>query len=164
MTNLFTLILELQFVETANGLYHGHLDNQQKQHGTGIFLWDSGELYYGTCSYLLPNNIAHQQSCLGSWQNGMLEGHGVLYFALGGYLCGSFSKNKVHGQAALHFPNKDFLVGRWENGLLNGKIVRYFAHNDAWVLCEYREGVLNGKIKAGKGQPPFGNDNSDNNS
>lgn len=94
--------------------------------------------------------------CVGSWRNDAMEGHGVFYFALGGYLFGMFSNNKIDGQGALHFPNKDFLMGRWEKGLLNGTVVRYFAYNDTWVLCEYRQGSLFRKIKDGKGQPPFG--------
>ena len=85
-----------------------------------------------------------------------MDGQGVFYFALGGYLFGTFSNGKIHGQAALLFPNKDFLLGGWQDGLLNGAIVRYFAHNDTWILCEYRQGELNRKIKEGRGQPPFG--------
>ena len=39
-----TTILQLQ--EHANGSYHGLVQNTQK-HGTGIYIFDSGDIYLG---------------------------------------------------------------------------------------------------------------------
>ena len=34
-------------MENQNGIYQGQLSSAQKKEGRGVYLWDSGELYYG---------------------------------------------------------------------------------------------------------------------
>ena len=76
-----------------------------------------------------------------------MEGEGIHYFSLGGYVYGTFIENKVHGYSVLCFPNGDYIAGFWNYGTLHGKAIRYFANPDIWCFNEYENGVHKKKVK-----------------
>ena len=84
-----------------------------------------------------------------------MDGEGIYYFALGGYVYGTFSNDKVDGHAILCFPNGDYLAGFWEKGILSGKAVQYSKDPDDWYLYEYKKGSLERTLMRGKGTPPI---------
>ena len=84
-----------------------------------------------------------------------MEGEGVFYFALGGYVYGTFIENRVHGYSVLCFPNGDYIAGFWNFGSLHGKAIRYYNEHDTWVLNEYENGAFKQKMMHGKGIPPL---------
>ncbi len=94
---------------------------------------------------------------IGDWRKDKIEGEGILYFAMGGYIFGNFYENKIHGYGLLNFPNGDYIIGFWDNGLLNGRAIRYFGSSEVWTLNEYEEGTHLRKCLQGKGDPPLSN-------
>ena len=84
-----------------------------------------------------------------------MEGEGILYFALGGYVYGTFLDDKVHGHAILCFSNGDYIAGFWERGVLSGKAVQYSKQPDDWYLYEYKEGCPEAVLSRGRGTPPI---------
>jgi len=96
-------------------------------------------------------------SRLGDWNLDRMEGEGIFYFALGGYVYGTFLDDKVHGYAILCFSNGDYIAGFWERGLLSGKAVQYSKTPNDWCLYEYKDGTSERTLMTGKGTPPIRN-------
>ena len=83
-----------------------------------------------------------------------MSGEGLLYFAFGGYIYGTFKANKTHSYAMLHFPNQDYLLGNWIYGKLEGKVIRYIFNKNKWIVSEYLKGEFSSKISENKGKMP----------
>ena len=81
-----------------------------------------------------------------------MQGEGILYFPYGGFIRGSFIKNRIYGLGILQFPNGDMYKGEWKEGKLNGQCYKYFIQNDTWMICEYKDGVFQNCKAKGKGQ------------
>lgn len=93
----------------------------------------------------------------GDWSQDHMEGDGIFYFALGGYVYGTFLDDRVHGYAVLCFSNGDYTAGFWERGILNGKVVQHSKGDNDWCLEEYRDGQCIRVLMKGKGVPPLDN-------
>ena len=81
-----------------------------------------------------------------------MEGEGILYFPYGGFLRGSFKKNRINGLGILKFPNGDLYKGEWKDGKLDGQCYKYFVQNDSWLICQYKDGIFEKVTSRGKGQ------------
>lgn len=148
-----SLFLGRPLLQYRDGLFQGHLTEYDKRHGKGVFLWNSGELYFGTLFHSFFTSFIF----LGDWNHDHMEGEGIFYFALGGYVYGTFLEDKVHGYAILRFANEDYITGFWERGILVGKVVQYWRANDEWCLYEYKDGAPDRTLSRGKGIPPIRN-------
>jgi len=80
-----------------------------------------------------------------------MQGEGVLYFPYGGFMRGTFHKNRIHGPGILKFPNGDLYKATWKDGKLNGDCEKYFVENETRLICEYRGGIFQKYKFQGKG-------------
>lgn len=132
--------------EYCNGIYQGDILHSNIREGLGVYLWDSGEFYFGIFIFKIIHYFLQ-----GEWSKDYIEGEGILYFPYGGYIRGLFKKNNAHGFAILHFPNGDFYKGEWKEGRLDGRCYKYFREKNSWILCEYKEGIYQNLVDKGKG-------------
>lgn len=143
------LLLAHCLLQYRNGLFQGFANEFNQRQGKGVYIWNTGEVYYGNHNSILI--ITYK----GHWNHDTMEGEGIYYFALGGYVYGTFLNNKVHGYAILYFLDGDYLAGFWEEGVLTGKVIQHSREANEWFLYEYKNGSPNRTISQGKGTPPL---------
>ena len=80
-----------------------------------------------------------------------MDGEGVIYFPYGGFMRGTFRRNKINGSGILKFPNGDIYKGIWKDGKLNGDCEKFFVENEARLICEYLGGIFQRYKFKGKG-------------
>lgn len=127
---------QIHYLEFKDGSYQGQVASKSERDGIGIYIWDSGEVYFG------------------EWRNDYIEGEGFLFFPQGGLIHGTFFKNKVGGPAYFQFSNGDQYEGFWRHGKIDGNCYKYFYEENKWISCLYKDGVFSQLLDQGEGQPP----------
>lgn len=62
----------------------------------------------------------------------------MVFFGFGGYLYGTFSRNKLSGPGIVCFDNGDMYVcKKWENGKLDDILMKYCNENKTWKYIRY---------------------------
>lgn len=84
----------------------------------------------------------------------MLDGEGILFFPMGGFIHGFFQRNRLNGAAFFKFENGDIYEGFWRNGKLEGNCYKYFTDHDRWILSDYKAGEFKKILAKGDGLPP----------
>jgi len=62
----------MRLVDYRNGSYQGTILSSGDRTCLGLYAWDSGEVYFG------------------EWKHDMLDGEGILFFPMGGFIHGFF--------------------------------------------------------------------------
>ena len=87
-----------------------------------MYSFDNGDFYFG------------------EWENDMIQGEGMLFFAFGGFVHGFFIANQLEGPAFLKFSNGEVYEGFWQKGCLHGEAYNYFVDESMWLKCRYNQG------------------------
>ena len=126
----------MRLVDYRNGSYQGTILSSGDRTCLGLYAWDSGEVYFG------------------EWKHDMLDGEGILFFPMGGFIHGFFQRNRLNGAAFFKFENGDIYEGFWRNGKLEGNCYKYFTDHDRWILSDYKAGEFKKILAKGEGLPP----------
>ncbi|KAL4494032.1 hypothetical protein ABPG72_015988 [Tetrahymena utriculariae] len=114
----------MKILSFANGVYQGHINQDNQLNGLGVFFWKNSQIYYG------------------QWQLSQMAGRGIIVFPQGGYVYGHFKNNLLEGKFKLIFPNKDTMFAYCSQGFFQGKAIRKFKDSSQYIECQYDKGNM----------------------
>lgn len=109
-----------------NGFYIGQINESNKFHGIGAYIWKTGEAYYG------------------SWKNGLRNGYGIEYVNELIIYEGEFEEGLRSGVGELYLSNTDIYQGEFNKGLYEGQGIYYWSRNKAKYIGRFLEGRQHG--------------------
>jgi hypothetical protein len=146
---------EIEYIlDDEKGIYTGRLKNN-KPHGIGKIVFESGTYYEGQWENGLPNGIGkivffEGDVYEGQFKDNMMNGMGK-HKDLYGYYEGQFKDDKKNGRGKFIYINGDIYEGEFKNSMRNG-IGKY-----TWVNGEIYEGEFKDDMRNGRGKHKFKN-------
>jgi hypothetical protein len=126
--------LQYGYCQVPNGLYYGQNYTSVPQ-GCGFFLSDWGDCYFG------------------GWENGKMNGPGVIFMAFGGYIETYFLDGKADGKGLVYFPNGDFVEGFFLQGKRQNECLKFCQSKNQWRLRFFEDGKPIRLLEEGDGRP-----------
>ncbi len=87
------------------------------------------------------------------WHDDCISGNGILFYANGGILEGTFKGGKLSGLGRSIYGNGDSYIGMWQDGKLHGQGLFYVRQLDGWQLGNFADGTLVHRESSGQGKP-----------
>ena len=135
----------------ADDLYIGEINGDYEKHGTGIYFYKSGDIYFG--NFLNGDNTGSGMflwstgdSYSGQMENGRRNGEGVLKWSDGESYTGIFTDNMKNGYGVNIFSDGSVYEGDYSNNIKHGK-GKY-----SWVGGDVYEGDFVNDLYRGDGR------------
>ena len=116
-------------IKYPTGIYEGQVNDLDKPHGAGKYIWNNGDIYEG------------------SWQDGVRYGEGIKKYSNGDEYQGDWQDDKKHGIGKYIWNNGDIYQGGWRDGRKNDEKGVFISKNPSF---KFKGVFLEGKVSNGE--------------
>jgi len=131
-------LLTWKKVEFTNGVYIGQINDDNKRHGRGAYIFSDGSYMVGIYENSERSGAFEEYDSngkltfKGKYLKGKKNGKGLYYYDNGSYYDGEFKNDVKHGKGSYCFPSGQKYEGDWVDNKKEGKGIYYFSKDEYW--------------------------------